>query len=70
MVVTAIFVLICKVNSFSDHVPNIEIFRRLRRKTAENFGHVTANLGGCRNQNFGRPVTGHTPCRIDLNGKV
>ena len=28
----------CKVlNSFSDHVPNIENFRHLRRKTAENF---------------------------------
>ena len=61
----------CKVlNSFSDHVPNIEIFRCLRRKTAENLRHVMASLGGCRNQNFGRPVTGRTPCRVDLNGTV
>ena len=31
----------CKVlNSFSDHVPNIEIFRRLRRKAAENFPKI------------------------------
>ena len=31
----------CKVlNSFSDHVPNIEIFHRLRRKTAENFPKI------------------------------
>ena len=32
--------------SFGDHVPNIEIFRCLRCQTAENFAHVTANLGG------------------------
>ena len=31
----------CKVlNSFSDHVPNIKKFRRLRRKTAEKFPKI------------------------------
>jgi hypothetical protein len=56
--------------SFGDRAPNIENFRRLRRKTAENFRHVTASLGGCRNQNFVRRVTRHMGCRTDLNGTV
>ena len=61
----------CKVpKSFGDRAPNIKKFRRLRRKTAENFRHVTASLGGCRNQNFVRRVTRHMGCRTDLNSTV
>ena len=45
--------------SFGDHMPNIEIFRRLRRHTAEIFVHVTAKLGGCRNHIFVSCVTRH-----------
>jgi len=46
-------------NSFGNHVTDVE-----------NFGHVTATLGGHQNQNFGRPITYHRPCRIDWNGRV
>jgi hypothetical protein len=61
----------CKVpKSFGDWAPNIENFCRLWRKTAENFRHVTASLGGCQNQNFVRRVTHHMGCRTDLNGTV
>ena len=45
--------------SFGDHMPNIEIFRHLRRQTAEIFVHVTAKLGGCRNHIFIRCITRH-----------
>ena len=41
------------------------IFRMCRKKHA-----VTAILASCRNQNFGRAVTGHGACRIDRNGTV
>jgi hypothetical protein len=56
--------------SFGGQAPNIENFRRLRRETAENFQHVTASPGGCRNQNFVRRVTCHMVCRTELNGTV
>jgi hypothetical protein len=56
--------------SFGDHVPNIKKFRRLRRQTAENFVHVTAKLGGCRNHIFVMCVTRHGAWRIDWNGTV
>jgi hypothetical protein len=45
--------------SFGNYVPNMEFYRRLRRQPAENFGHVTAKLGGCRNHIFVRCVTHH-----------
>ena len=47
-----------------------KLYRRLRRKIAENFRHVTASLRRCRNQNFVRRVTRHMGCRTELNGTV
>jgi hypothetical protein len=57
------------LNSFGNHVTDNEIFSSPVvpncRKFPKNFGHVTATLGCCRNQNFGRPVTCHGPCQIE-----
>ena len=53
--------------TISTYIPqnSSTFFPTCRKKHA-----VTAILASCRNQNFGRAVTGHEACRIDRNSTV
>ena len=52
-------------NSFDSHMLKIVKFCGLWRKTVEIFSECHGHFVECRNQNFGRPVMGNRPCRIE-----